>query len=303
MERPGPDGLAGAMNTILVLGGTGTTGRRVARRLAAQGHPVRTAARTGGDHRLDLDDPAGWAPALDGVSALYLVEPALRPGTGRRERLPLLVDHAVAAGVRRLVLLSAYGVDRADDSHPLKAAQQAVRDSGADWTILQPGWFAQNFSETFWRPAILSGVLALPVGDGRTPFVDAEDIAEVAAAALAGDGTGGDGNGGGRHAGRTYRLTGPRAIDFGEATALISAATGRTVRHQDVTAEEFVATATAHGAPVEAARRLAGLLTDVREGRGADLGDGTEQALGRPPRTFEAHLAEAAAAGCWDPER
>ncbi|ROR46855.1 uncharacterized protein YbjT (DUF2867 family) [Kitasatospora cineracea] len=300
MDRPGPGGLAGAMNTILVLGGTGTTGRRVARRLAAQGHSVRTAARTGGDHRLDLDDPAGWAPALDGVSALYLVEPALRPATGRRERLPLLVDHAVAAGVRRLVLLSAYGVDRADDSHPLKAAQQAVRDSGAEWTILQPGWFAQNFSETFWRPAVLSGVLALPVGDGRTPFVDAEDIAEVAAAALAG---GGDGDGEGRHAGRTYRLTGPRAIGFGEAAALISAATGRTVRHQDVTAEQFVAAATAHGTPVEAARRLAGLLTEVREGRGADLGDGTEQALGRPPRTFEAHLAEAAAAGRWDPER
>ncbi|MFD7730376.1 hypothetical protein ACFV6F_08330 [Kitasatospora phosalacinea] len=106
---------------------------------------------------------------------------------------------------------------------------------------------------------------------------------------------------GDRHAGRAYRLTGPRAVDFGEAAALISAATGRTVRHQDVTAEEFVAAATAHGTPAEAARRLAGLLTDVREGRGAEIGDGVEQALGRPPRSFEAHVAAAAAAGCWTP--
>ncbi|MFE1318286.1 NAD(P)H-binding protein [Kitasatospora phosalacinea] len=294
------------MNEILVLGGTGTTGRRVARRLTALGRPVRTASRTasrtapradsragGGGHRLDLDDPAGWAPALDGARALYLVEPDLRPGTDRRERLPLLVDRAVAAGVRRLVLLSAYGVDEADDSHPLKAAERAVQDSGVDWTILRPGWFAQNFSETFWRPAVLSGLLALPTGDGRTPFVDAEDIAEVAAAALAEDGD--------RHAGRAYRLTCPRAIASGEAAALISAATGRTVRHQDVTAGEFAAAATAHGTPAEAARRLAALLTDVREGRGAEIGDGVEQALGRPPRSFEEHVAAAAAAGCWRP--
>ncbi|MFD7730377.1 SDR family oxidoreductase, partial [Kitasatospora phosalacinea] len=196
------------MNEILVLGGTGTTGRRVARRLTALGHPVRTASRTGGgDHRLDLDDPAGWAPALDGTRALYLIEPDLRPGTDRRERLPLLVDHAVAAGARRLVLLSAYGVGEADDSHPLKAAERAVQDSGVDWTILRPGWFAQNFSETFWRPAVLSGVLALPTGDGRTPFVDAEDIAEVAAASLA--------EAGDRAARRADRVCRPPAVALG----------------------------------------------------------------------------------------
>ncbi|QKW23871.1 NAD(P)H-binding protein [Kitasatospora sp. NA04385] len=281
------------MNDILVLGGTGTTGRRVARRLTARGHRVRTAARTGGDHRLDLDDPAGWAPALDRVTALYLVEPELRPRTDRRERLPLLVDHAVAAGVRRLVLLSAHGVGEADDSHPLKAAERAVRDSGVDWTILRPGWFAQNFSETFWRPAVLAGVLAFPAGDGRTAFVDAEDIAEVAATALTEDGD--------RHAGQAYQLTGPRAIGFDEAAALIAAATGRALRHQDVTAEEFVAAATAHGTPAEAARRLAGLLTDIREGRGAEVSDGVERALGRPARSFEEHVTRAAAAGCWTP--
>ncbi|MFJ8442654.1 SDR family oxidoreductase [Kitasatospora griseola] len=120
------------MKTILVLGGTGTTGRRIARRLSADGLPVRTASRTDGDVRFDLDDPTTWGPALDGVAAMYLLEPALRPGTDRRQHLPRLVSEAVAAGVTRLVLLSAYGVGGADDSHPLKSAERAVRGSGVD---------------------------------------------------------------------------------------------------------------------------------------------------------------------------
>jgi hypothetical protein len=120
-------------------------------------------------------------------------------------RITRLVADAVAAGVQRLVLLSAHGVGRADDSHPLKAAEQAVRDSGIDWTILQPDWFAPNFSESFWLPGVLAGTLALPTGDGRTPFVDAEDVAEDVAAVLTED----------RHSGQTYQLTGPRVIASG----------------------------------------------------------------------------------------
>ncbi|GAA2747187.1 MULTISPECIES: NAD(P)H-binding protein [Kitasatospora] len=278
------------MKTILVLGGTGTTGRRIARRLTAEGRPVRTASRTGGDVHFDLDDPATWAPALDGAAAVYLMEPNLQPGVDLQARFPRLVADAVAAGARRLVLLSAHGVGRADDGHPLKAAEQAVRGSGVDWTILQPDWFAQNFSESFWLPGVLSGMLALPTGDGRTPFVDAEDIAEVAAAALTED----------RHSGQTYQLTGPRAIGFGEAVDLIAAATGRTARHLDVDPDAFVERMVAEGVPVSVARLLTGLLVDVRDGRGAGVSDGVERALGRPSRSFENYVAEAAAAGRWN---
>lgn len=277
------------MKNILVLGGTGTTGRRIARRLTTKGLPVRTASRTGCGTHFDLDGPATWAPALDGVAAIYLVEPNLQPGLDQQARITRLVADAVAAGVRRLVLLSAHGVGRADDSHPLKAVEQAVRDSGVDWTILQPDWFAQNFSESFWLPGVLAGTLTLPTGDGRTPFVDAEDIAEVAAAALTED----------RHSGQTYQLSGPRAIGFGEAADLIAAATGRTVRHLDVDPDAFVDRMVAEGVPAGVARLLTGLLVDIREGQGASVSDGVERALGRPPRTFEEFVGEAAAAGCW----
>ncbi|GAA1935795.1 NAD(P)H-binding protein [Kitasatospora viridis] len=276
------------METILVLGGTGTTGRRIARRLRAAGHPVRTASRSGGEAHLDLGAPTTWGPALDGAAALYLLEPDLH-AADPQERIPRLVTEAVAAGVRRLVLLSAHGVGAADDGHPLKTAERAVRESGVGWTVLRPDWFAQNFSETFWLPDVLTGTVALPVGAGRTPFVDAEDIAEVAAAALTDD----------RHAGQTYDLTGPRELGFAEAVELITAATGRTVRHLDVSPEAYTEQLVAHGAPVAVARTLTGLLTQVREGRNPGAADGVQRALGRPARSFEEFVSEAAAAGRW----
>jgi uncharacterized protein YbjT (DUF2867 family) len=278
------------MKNILILGGTGKTGRRIARRLQAAGQPVRTASRTSGDIPFDLDNPTTWAPALEGVTAVYVMEPNLQTSIDRQARIPRFVAEAVAAGVRRLVLLSAYGVGEADDSHPLKTAEQAVRGSGVDWTILRPDWFSQNFSESFWLPGVLDGTLSLPTGDGRTPFVDAEDIAEVAESALTED----------RHSGQIYQLTGPRAISFGEAADLIGNATGRTIRHADLDPEVFVERQVAHGVPPDVARLLTDLLVAIRDGRGAALSDGVERALGRPPRPFEDYVAETAAAGHWN---
>ncbi|HEU0195013.1 MAG TPA: NAD(P)H-binding protein, partial [Gaiellales bacterium] len=253
------------------------------------GRPVRTASRTGGDIRFDLGDPATWALALDGVTAAYLLEPSsLDPNVDRQARIPAFVTKAVAAGVRRLVLLSSPGADY--DGHPLKPVEQAVRRAGAEWTILRPGWFAQNFSEDFWLPGILDGTLALPAGDGGTAFIDAEDIAEVAASALTDD----------RHSGEVYALTGPRAVGFGEVADLIGTATGRTIRYVDIAAEIYIERQIAEGVPPDAARMVAGLFTSIRDGRGAALSDGVERALGRPPRPFEDYVAEAAAAGHWN---
>ncbi|MCC9307844.1 NAD(P)H-binding protein [Kitasatospora sp. RB6PN24] len=277
------------MEKILILGGTGTTGRRIARRLTAAGHRVRTASRKGADVRFDLDQPTSWAPALEGVGAVYVLKPDMAVNSDPRAGVRGFVSAAAAAGVRRVVLLSGNAVGEADDSNPLKAVEQTVRTCGAEWTILRPDWFAQNFSETFWRLAILDGTLALPTGDGHVPFVDAEDIAEVAAAALTDQ----------KHSGRTYHLTGPRALSFGEAVDIIGRASGRQVQHVDIEPEEFIRHQLARGVPEQAARLLAGLLVAVRDGRGVGVADGVEEALGRPARTFEAFAAQAAAAGAW----
>jgi len=263
--------------TTLILGGTGKTGRRVAHRLETQGRSVRRAARSGGDVTFDLDDPATWQAALDGVSAAYLVKPDLEPSP----QIPDFAAQAVKAGVTRLVLLSAPGGDQ--EAHPLHGAEQAVRGSGAEWTIVRPTWFAQNFSEAFWRPGIQAGTLALPAGDGRAPFVDAEDIAEVAAAALTGDG----------HAGRVYELTGPRAIGFAEAVELIGRAAGRTIRYVDADPDEFTAQQISFGVPARRAEAMTRLFTGMRDERSAALTDGVRQALGKDPRSFEDFVARA----------
>ncbi|GAA2024413.1 NAD(P)H-binding protein [Catenulispora yoronensis] len=276
------------MKQNLILAGTGKTGRRVASRLAAAGLPVRTAARSGGDVPFDLDDPGTWPAALDGVAAAYLVEPSLEAGAEHPPRIARLVDAAVAAGVGRLVLLSAPGADQ--EGHVLHTTDLAVRESGLEWTVLRPNWFSQNFSEDFWQPAVRGGTLALPTGRGRVPFIDADDIADVAAAALTED----------RHAGQVYDLTGPRALSFGEAAELIAGATGRPLRFVDVAPDEFRRQQIAHGVPETSAERLTNLLVRVSADTDNDIRDGVERALGRPPRRFEDFVVAAAASGCWD---
>ncbi|WUJ74874.1 NAD(P)H-binding protein [Kribbella soli] len=259
------------MNKFLVLGGTGTTGRRIAARLRSTGHEVRTASRTGSDVRLDLDDQSTWAPALDGITAAYLMEPTVRPG----DRLAHFTEQALAKGVRRLVLLSA---SRASDSdHPLHGVEQTVRGSDAEWTILHPNWFAQNFTEGPWKNAVRSGILALPAGSGRTPFIDADDIADVATAAL----TTSD------HAGRTYELTGPEAITFTEAANQLTEA-GLPVEYVALSPAEYTEEQVAKGVPRAGAELLTGILASIANGYGGEPTTDVEQALGRPARTFKA---------------
>ncbi|MEU3522410.1 NAD(P)H-binding protein [Streptomyces sp. NPDC038707] len=261
---------------FLVTGGTGTTGGRVVSLLRAQGAPVRVASRHG-EPRFDWLDRTTWDRALDGVRAVYLV-----PLDGHLLTRPF-VERAVRLGVERVVLLSGRGVDVPGYSGEANSAgathvdgESAVRDSGVAWTILRPAWFAQNFSEGVFRDAVLAGELRLPAGDGAVSFVDAEDIAAVAVAALTEDG----------HAGRTYELSGPRALTLTEAVAEIAAATGRAVRYVPVPPGEFVAGLTARGWPAAAAEDYAEAVSPIRRGLDEHLSDGVRRALGRRPRDF-----------------
>ncbi|MEY9858612.1 uncharacterized protein YbjT (DUF2867 family) [Catenulispora sp. GAS73] len=287
MESPRRSRLPEEVKNFLILGGSGKTGRRIASRLTAAGHSVRLAGRTGGDVRLDLDDPATHAAAVADVSAAYLFEPSPDAGRQATPRMAALVEAAVAAGVQRLVVLTAQG--SGNEQHGLHSTEQAVIESGLEWTVLRPGWFAQNFSEDFWLPAVRSGTLALPGGEGRLPFLDAEDIADVATAALTEDG----------HAGQAYDLTGPRAIGFGEAVELIAKASGKPLQYLDITPEEYLEQQLSAGVPRNAAERMTRLVMMGRGGAVAGVADGVERALGRAPRRFEDFVVAAAATGCW----
>ncbi|MGW2327775.1 SDR family oxidoreductase [Streptomyces sp. NPDC001700] len=272
---------------ILVTGGTGKSGGRVVSLLRAQGAPVRVASRSGMP-RFDWLDRATWDSALDGVKAVYLV-----PIDGELLTRPF-VARAVELGVERVVLLSGRGVDVPGYSGEANIAgathmdgEDAVRDSGIAWTILRPAWFAQNFSEGIFLDTILAGELRLPAGDGAASFVDAEDIAAVAVAALTEDG----------HGGQTYELSGPRALTIAEAVAEISKATGRDIRYVPLSPEEFVAELTGQGWPVAEAEDYAEAVGPIRRGMDSHLSHGVQRALARQPRDFTDYVS--AAVGAW----
>jgi len=163
----------------LVLGGTGKIGRRVVERLTARGLPVRIGSRSG-EPRFDWEDRSTWDPVLEGVGSAY-VSHYWDAIPGAAETLGSFAELAVESGVRRLVLLSGRGEEEAELAGP------AVRASGAELTVLRSTWFAQNFSEDYWREMVQSNEVALPAGDTPEPFVDADDIADVAVAALTDD--------------------------------------------------------------------------------------------------------------------
>jgi uncharacterized protein YbjT (DUF2867 family) len=268
----------------LVLGGTGKTGRRVAERLLAQGVPTRIGSRSGRPG-FDWEDRSTWAPVLQGVRSAYVSYYPDLAVPGAAETVGSFAELAVQRGVRRLVLLAGRGEPDAE------AAEEAVRASGAALTVVRATWFAQNFSEDYWRDSILSGEVALPAGEVPEPFVDADDIADVAVAALTDD----------RHIGELYELTGPRLLTFADAVDEIARATRREIRYVPVSLEAFAAGAAAQGVAGDVIDLLTYLFGEVLDGRNAHLADGVQRALGREPRDFSEYTREAAASGVWDP--
>ena len=273
--------LAVCMSNHLVLGGTGKTGRRILDQLASAGHTGRAAARTPDPAapgiepaHFDWADPSTHAPALQGVEAVYIVPPALQ--LEHADQIAALGQLAVDFGVRRAVLLSARGVDKAPDSGMFRS-EQALAATGLPTAVVRPSWFAQNFTESFFAPAIQAdGVIVAPTGDGVQAFIDTADIAAVAVALLTG-----------RAPIDAYDLSGPRALSFGEAGEVLSRHVGRTVKHVDLPVESWITEAVNSGLPQDYAGMLGMLFTLIRDGYDAEVCDGVQRALGRPATSFE----------------
>lgn len=269
-------------NLTLIIGGTGKTGRRVADRLKAEGHPVRIGSRSA-TPSFDWNNEKGWDAALDGVSAVYITYAPDLAMPGATDAIQALVDLAKQKGVTRLVLLSGRGEEEA------QACEEIVQTSGLDWTIVRASWFNQNFSEGAFIDMVMNGTITLPAGDQVEPFVDVDDIADVAAAALTDK----------KHAGQIYQVTGPRLMSFADVAADLSAVTGRPVYYVDVPHDAFVAEVTRSGAPNDVIWMLDYLFSTVLDGRNASLTDGVQRALGRPPKDFADYARDVASTGVW----
>ncbi|CAB3772138.1 hypothetical protein LMG29542_06801 [Paraburkholderia humisilvae] len=267
---------------ILVTGATGKTGRRVVHRLTQLGMDVRSASRSSVP-AFRWEDESSWAPTLSDVGAAYVVYcPEISAPTACRD-IGRFARVALANDVRRLVLLSGRNEPRA------QSADQALMQSGADWTIIRASWFAENFSEDFLLPHILAGEVALPVADVGEPFVSASDIADVAVAALTDE----------RHIGRIYEVTGPRLLSFRQAATEIAVACRRSVSFTEISRPTFRERLAANSIPPEAVRFIDELFRDVLDGRSESLGTGIQEALGRAPTDFADYARETAKTGIW----
>jgi uncharacterized protein YbjT (DUF2867 family) len=263
--------------TYGVIGATGKTGRRVADRLEAERRTVRRLAR-GTQPAFDWSEPDAWPAALAGLDRLYVAFVPDLAAPGSSDAIAHLAEVARAAGVQRIVLLSGRGEDGA------RAAEDVLLASGVDSTIVRASWFSQNFTEGMLADSVAAGFVAIPAGERLEPFVDADDIADVAVEALTGEG----------HQGRVFEVTGPELLGFADVAALLTELRGHPVAYVPVTLDEFHAAIEAEEGP-EAAELLTELCREVFDGRNESLTHGVREALGREPRSLREVLVAASA--------
>jgi uncharacterized protein YbjT (DUF2867 family) len=271
---------------ILVLGATGNVGKPLVAELLAKGEAVKAASRTGKPLgaaevvAFDFANPATYGPALEGVDRAYVLAP-----TGTLDILGTLMPFLRLAVERKVkvVLQSVFGVD-ADDSIPYRQVELFLERSGAPYVILRPNWFTDNF-QIFWLEGIKHGVIAVPAGEGKSSFIDVRDIASSAAAALTSN----------KLDGQAFNLTGPEALSYGDAAAILSKASGRSIAYKASSDAEFIAMLVNAGVPKAYAEFLATIFHPVREGWTAAVSSAVQTLTGKAPRSVEAYANEKAA--------
>jgi uncharacterized protein YbjT (DUF2867 family) len=279
----------GERRLVLVTGASGNVGREVVRALRAAGlgvraagpNPEELAARTGAAaSRLDFRDPSTFAPAVDGCDGVFLMRPPAISDTKRT--LNPFVDVALARGVRHVVFLSVAGAGRNKlvPHHAVEAHLQRVSEG---WTLLRPGFFAQNLGDAYRRDIVEDGRLYVPAGDGRVTFVDVRDVADVAADAFARPE---------RHRARAYTLTGPAPVTFAEAAGMLSEALGRPIRYEPATVLGYLWHLHRRGLPI--AQTLVQMILHVglRYGQAGNVDPTLQELLGRPPRTLRDYVRD-----------
>lgn len=272
---------------ILVIGSTGTIGTPLVKALLAKGESVKAASRTGKAAegaegvRFDYTDASTYTDAFDGVDRLFLILAG-----GRLDAIDALTPVVEEAARRKvkIVFLSVFGVD-ADDSIPYRQVELKIIASGAPYVILRPNWFADNF-HTYWKAGIEHGQIAVPAGEGKSSFIDVRDIADSAASALTST----------AFDNKAFNLTGPKALSYGEAAAIISQAIGKPVGYSAVSDDVFIGILTGAGVPKDYAAFLASIFYPVREGWTSAVTGDVETLTGHAPRSLETYVADHVAA-------
>ena len=269
---------------ILVLGGTGKTGRRIVERLNTLGHHVRVGSRSA-NPSFDWNNPAGWPEVLEGIEAVYITYQPDLAVPGAKEAVAALTKVAKEKGVKKMVLLSGKGEIEAE------RCEQIVLNSGINSTVIRASWFNQNFSESFFLPPIQAGVVALPMSHLGAPYVDANDLADVAVKLLLSD----------DHQGEIYELTGPQLWNFEEITRAIAKATGRDLKFIPISLGDFVTALKEQDVPSDVVWLMEYLFTEVLDNpKNQMVTNDIEKLLGRPPVDFLQYVEKTAKTGIWN---
>jgi len=259
-------------NTVLVVGSSGTVGSELVALLKARGDVVRTTtskitSRVNEVH-LNLLTGEGLKTAFEGVDQAFFLSPA--GYTNQDEILLPLIEQAKQQQIKKVVLMSAYGANASEDL-PLRKAEIALENSGLTYNIIRPNWFYQNFN-SYWIAGILSaGKILVPAGNAKTSFIDARDIAAVAAALLAND----------DFKDQAFDLTGPESVTHEEVAQVLSEVTGKSISYQDITPEELKANLTSAGLSVAYADFLNVILGYLHAGYNAQINQNVQIITGR----------------------
>jgi len=271
-------------NNILIIGGTGKTGRKVVERLLQLNYDPRVGSRNAAIP-FEWQDSQNWAAVLEGIDSIYVTFQPDLAVPGALEAIEKLTKLAKREGVRKVVLLTGKGEREAE------LCEQVVIRSGLEHTIVRASWFNQNFSESYFLDPILAGHVALPQAEAQVPYVDTDDIADVVVEVLLND----------KHNGKIYELTGPRTLTFVEVIQEISKATDRNIQFSPISINAYTKILKDEGVPSEDIWLIDYLFSEVLNAKGNDeISNDIETILGRKPKEFAAYVEETAKTGVWN---
>lgn len=272
-------------SNILVIGGTGKTGRRVVEQLNQLKQHVRIGSRSS-NPAFEWNDPSSYSKALKGMDMAYIVFYPDLAVPGAKEAIHALAKSAKKEGLKKVVLLSGKGEKEAE------LCEEIIASSGLNYTIVRASWFNQNFSESFLLDPIQNGHVALPMPNAKIPFVDANDIAEVVVKVLMDD----------RHNGKTYEVTGPSTLSFGDVVQEIAKGTGRDITYQAISLEEYTAIMHESGLPSDYIWLFEYLFREVLNNeKNHIVSSDVEKLLGRKAIDFSDYVKNTVKTGVWNP--
>lgn len=269
---------------ILVIGGTGKTGRRVAENLIQLGHNVRVVGRKT-NPAFDWENTDTYDAALKDMDRAYIVYYPDLAVPGSRDAISALTEKALEAGLEKVVLLSGKGETEAE------ACEEIVASSGLNYTLVRASWFNQNFSEGAFLEFVLNGIVALPMPKAQIPFVDVNDIADVVSKVILDD----------SYNGQTITVTGPQKRTFKQVVEIMAEAIDRHIQFVPISIDEFKEGMKQAGLPDSYVWLFGYLFQEVLGNPdNQDVSDDVAKVLGRPAKDFETFARETATTGIWN---